>query len=646
MLKEEERNIRMVSSFGAAETVNDTRIPDLGIIDDSIDLSFDVDIEEDYENCVDLLWNANPDIYHILRSAPDIDTARNALFSFLEQVERDLLFEDHDLHALEMATIRECLRVLKNVIGPINESRTGVSAMQGLWRLAHEDPRELEDIISKAFLFEFIYLFRGISGKSNIYSESSPHETIPAFLNLKGRKAAMARTEILDALSAQLNDYMSRYPSGLEQDVIERHRVNRNRILRYFKGSESDWRDYTWHLDHIIHDLGTLEDLIEITPEQAEAVEKASEYHVPFGITPYYLSLMDPDISLGFDHAVRAQVIPPLDYVNQMVAHRMDRGTVFDFMGENDTSPVDLVTRRYPGIAILKPFNTCAQICVYCQRNWEIDDVMTPGALASRERIDTALEWFDYHKGIGEVLVTGGDPCVMEDQDLRYILSSLSEKEHITRIRIGTRTPVVLPMRWTDRLVNILAEFHEPGKREIAVVVHFEHSYEITPDVLIAIRKIREKGISVYNQEVFTFENSRRFESVKLRRDLKLIGVDPYYTFNMKGKGELRSFMVPIARLLQERKEEARLMPGLDRTDEPVFNVPRLGKNHLRAWQDHEVIMIKPDGTRVYEFHPWEKNIDPVPPYYYTDVPLYGYLKNLADKGEDIRAYRTIWYYF
>ena len=153
-------------------------------------------------------------------------------------------------------------------------------------------------------------------------------------------------------------------------------------------------------------------------------------------------------------------------------------------------------------------------------------------------------------------------------------------------------------------------------------------------------------GVSVYNQQVFTFENSRRFETVALRRALRLIGVDPYYTFITKGKEETDYYRVPIARILQERKEEARLFPGLDRTDEPVFNVPRLGKNHLRSWQDHRLIMILPDGRRVYEFHPWEKYITPIPPYNYTDVSIYAYLKRLDEIGEDLSEYSSIWYYY
>jgi lysine 2,3-aminomutase len=203
-----------------------------------------------------------------------------------------------------------------------------------------------------------------------------------------------------------------------------------------------------------------------------------------------------------------------------------------------------------------------------------------------------------------------------------------------------------MPMRITDELVNMIGAFHNPPRLEIALVTHFEHSYEITPDSLEAVQRLRQAGISVYNQQVYTIENSRRFELAKLRRDLKSIGIDPYYTFNMKGKEETAGYMVPIARILQERKEETRLLPGLDRTDEPIFNLPKLGKNYLRSALDRRLVMILPDGSRVYEFHPWEKNLAAMPPYNYVDVPIHEYLMELVNRGENIQDYRTIWYYY
>lgn len=603
--------------------------------------------EVNYEAYLDHLWKANSEIFNILKNAPDLETLRDQMFSYLEKAERAIFDVDNDLHILEKATVRECIRVFKSIIGPVNEFRTGVSALDCLWKLARGKQEDLEQEVSVGFLMEFINLFRGVAGKSNIYLETGEvRKSIPDFLKLKGREAAEVRTEILDDMGSTVHKYFMKYPSGIDEDIVGWRKENRKRILRYFGGTPGDWEDYRWHLKNVIKTVDPLLDLIELTVEQQEAIKKASGHNIPFGITPYYLSLMDRKLSIGYDHAVRAQVIPPLDYVDKMVENRSQRSIMFDFMGEHDTSPCELITRRYPLIAILKPFNTCAQICVYCQRNWEIDEVLDPNALSPWEVIKESLDWFDQHRSVGDVLITGGDPLVMNDKTLEKIIGELASKKHIYRIRIGTRTPVVLPQRWTDELADLIGRFHEPGRREIAVVTHFEHSYEITPESMEAVQKIRRKGIGVYNQEVYTIENSRRFESAKLRMDLRSIGVDPYYTFNMKGKEETRRYMVPIARILQERKEEARLLPGLDRTDEPVFNVPKLGKNHLRAWQDHRLVMIRPDGSRVYEFHPWEKNITPIPPYNYIDVPIYDYLEELAARGENIRDYHTIWFYY
>jgi len=626
-------------------TLLQTRIIDDVFTDavDSVKPRFEVDIDA----YVNRLWEANPEIFGLLKKADSLEDARDQLYTYLEKAERKIFQVDNDLHILEKSTVREAIRVFKSIIGPVNEYRTGVSALNFLFNLSKGKVEEVKHEISAGFLLEFINLFRGVDGRSNIYFESKQAKKgIPDFLQMEGRKASEARTEILNELSSNMKKYLRKYPSGLEEEVVTWRKANQKRIMKYFAATEKDWNDYQWHLKHVIKDAKPLFDLIELTEEQRQAITLASKNKVPFGITPYYLSLMDNKLNIGYDHAIRAQVIPPLDYVEKMVENRENRGLQFDFMGEHDTSPVDLVTRRYPGIAILKPYNTCAQICVYCQRNWEIDQVLDPNALAKREQVSSALEWMDENPAVGDVLITGGDPLVMRDEALKAILEEVTAKKHVYRVRIGSRTPVVLPQRLTQKTVDMLASFQSFGKRQISIITHFEHSYEITPEAMEAIKRLRKAGMMVYNQEVFTVENSRRFESVKLRLDLKSIGVDPYYTFNMKGKEETRKYMVPIARILQERKEEARLLPGLDRTDEPVFNVPKLGKNQLMAWQDHRLVMILPNGARVYEFHPWEKNIQPIPPYNYVDVPIYDYLEELAARGENIRDYRNIWFYY
>ncbi len=605
-------------------------------------------VEQIFETDLPEFWLANPDIYELLKKSDDIEEARQALYDYLNACENKVFDVDNDLHILEKANIRESVRAFKSIIAQINEKRTGTSAISYLYMLAHGMHPENIPELSKGFISEFSHLFRAVIGLTAIYSESGKPEkrSIPRFISRDGREAALLRSAFLDKLASRAEERIAHYKSGLEPEIISKRQENRNRILEYFGGNESEWQDHKWHLKHIYVGGEALGNLIDLTEDEKRAIQIAEEYRIPFGITPYYISLMDKESDRKYDHAVRAQVIPPLSYVESFAHSKQERGMRFDFMGEHDTSPVDLVTRRYPEVLILKPYNSCSQICVYCQRNWEIEKVMDPKAVCKPETIDRAIEWIKSHKSIRDVLVTGGDPFVLTDAKLRRIFDQIADIDHVNRIRIGSRMPVVIPFRITDELCDMLERYVQPGKREVCVVTHFEHPYEVTPEAAQAVLKLRKRGISVYNQQVFTFENSRRFETVALRRSLRLIGVDPYYTFITKGKEETDYYRVPLARILQERKEEARLFPGLDRTDEPVFNVPRLGKNHLRSWQDHRLIMILPDGRRVYEFHPWEKFVTPVPPYNYTDVSIHDYLQRLEEIGEDITEYRTIWYYY
>jgi lysine 2,3-aminomutase len=439
---------------------------------------------------------------------------------------------------------------------------------------------------------------------------------------------------------------MARYSSGLSPESLDRRARREEAVAGALGGSREDFEDWRWQVRHVLADATTLSRAMRLLPEEREAIEPLADYRIPFGVTPYYASLMDDDPEAGRDRALRAQVLPPKDYVDEMIARRGQRHCAFDFMLERNTSPTDLVTQRYPAIAILKPFNTCPQICVYCQRNWEIDQPMAPGALASPQVLDEAIGWIREHPSIREVLVTGGDPLGLPDGPLMEILGKVAAIPHVDLIRIGTRTPVTLPMRITEALAAGLGSLREPGRREVCVVTHVQHPYEVTPRMVRAVDRLRRQGIPVFNQMVFTLFVSRRFEASALRMLLRRIGIEPYYTFLPKGKEELADYRVPIARLMQEQAEEARLLPGSRRTDEAVYNVPSLGKNYLRAMQHRDLLSILPDGSRVYSFHPWEMGIAPSEPYIGRDVPLLDYLERLRGIGEDPGDYESLWYYY
>lgn len=584
----------------------------------------------------------HPIIYHLLREAEDHTTARHYLQAYLHELQRMMARSSLRKQPLEWVVQEQGIDTFLNLISVRSERLTRFSLVRLLWKIANGRQDRLPKDLNDGFFEEIVHLLLAIQGESGIYDR----ESYPEFTRFHGRKASLLRSEQLERIGQKALGQMQQYPSGMENRVRKRREGNRRRILQVLKGGEKEWNDYSWHLRHVIRSAQALEKLVRLTPDEKSGIDAAARAGVPFGITPYYVSLMDRDTDRRNDHAVRAQVIPPGDMVRTLMRHRGDPGHSLDFMMEKDTSPVDLVTRRYPMIAILKPYNTCSQICVYCQRNWEITDVLAPNALASPSQIQTAVDWIRRHRAIREILVTGGDPLVMGDRRVVGILESLSRIGHIERIRIGSRIPVVLPMRITDSLADAIAQFHVPGRREIALVTHFIHPYEITPESMEAVQRFRRRGMSVYNQAVFTIENSRRFEQAALRRLLKLIGVDPYYTFNTKGKEETKRYRVPLVRLQQEIKEEARLLPGLLRTDEPVYNVPRLGKNYLRAQQHHRLLGILPSGKRVYEFHPWEKNLALADTYIDEDVSIHDYLQELKARGENPEDYKTIWYYY
>lgn len=594
------------------------------------------------DELVEVLWESNPQIYNILRRSEDLHVTRDKLSRYLNNVDAALFsVYSHrhfkNMNILEKKNARDCIRVLKTIIRTENEKQVRFSALKMLSKMAKVS--RVPKKVNKGFIFEFIYLFRGVNGRSGLYSAKE----VPSFLKLTGKDAALERMKFLDDYAGRMEPFFEKYRTGLETDLTHRRSMLKELILQHFGADEGDWSDYHWHLKHIISDISTLQSIVKLDQDEQKGLKLADKYHIPFQITPYYLSLFDSENLKQFDQSIRAQVLPSANYCKNFYESKQ-KNISMDFMEEESTSPIEGITRRYPRILILKPYKSCPQICVYCQRNWELETI--DNSEITRDVITKSIDWVADNPHISEVLVTGGDPLTLNDSYLDWLLGKISDIEHIERIRIGTRTLVTLPFRFTDRLLDVFSKYHRLGEQELCVMTHFQHPTEITPDVLEVVSNIKKQGINIYNQQVFTYYNSKKFESCLLRKTMKKSGIDPYYTFNTKGKDETIDYRVPISRIEQERKEEARLLPGLERTDEPVFNVPRLGKSHLRAWQDHEVIMILPNGSRVYRFYPWESNLELVEPYNYLDVSIYDYLERLYLDGEDIDEYSSILYYF
>lgn len=532
--------------------------------------------------------------------------------------------------------VRDCARALRSMLSERAEGLAGFRMSEALYDVATNHARP---DLGPAFFADVGRILEGVLGQV-------PEPMVLASPDPDAQDGEALACE-LDGLWSVAQSWMDRYEDGLGAEAVARREARRDRILSFFGATEADWSSWEWQVSHLLTSAKDVARAAVITEREWTGMREAEAHGMPFGLTPYYASLLD-DTEVGKrDRAVRAQVLPPPSVAQAWGATMACQGAVaMDFMEEGSTSPVPLVTRRYPAVAVLKPFLACPQVCAYCQRNWEIEGPMAPSARATWEEIETALRWVEQHTAIRELLITGGDPLGLPDSDIERILRRVDTIGHLDVIRIGTRTPVSVPMRITNQIADLLAELRRPGSREVIVVTHIQHPYEVTPELLRAVSRLRARSIAVFNQMVYTFHVSRRFEAARLRMLLRAVGVDPYYTFVPKGKSELDEYRTPLSRLLQERKEEARLLPGTRRTDEAVYNLPRLGKSHIEAAQHRDLIAILPSGARVYEFHPWEKNIRPRAPYIGVDVPILDYLARLHAVGEDPADYETIWYYF
>ena len=252
----------------------------------------------------------------------------------------------------------------------------------------------------------------------------------------------------------------------------------------------------------------------------------------PFVTTSYYLSLAKP----SYDDPIMKQLCPSLDELKQ------DQGLLEDPLDEERASPVPGLVHRYPDRVLLILTNRCYMNCRHCTRKRIWQD--SRYNVRSQAELDKIIDYLKSHQEIRDVIVSGGDPLTLSDGFLDNILEKLSEVPHIEIIRLGTRTPVVFPMRITPKLVAILKRY-----RPLWLNTQFNHAQEITPESASAIRMILEAGIPVNNQTVLLKGiNDQPAVMTKLCHALLKIGVRPYYLFHCDPVAGVSHFRTSISK--------------------------------------------------------------------------------------------------
>ncbi len=313
-------------------------------------------------------------------------------------------------------------------------------------------------------------------------------------------------------------------------DDLEEEPPGKTAIARYrFFGDIQDnvWNDWKWQFRHRITRVKQLAQFIPLSTEE-QAQLKLVTMRYPLSVTPYYLSLINPDEP---DDPIKKQAIPS--------AMEMTMGSmgVEDPLDEKKDTVVPGLVHRYPDRVLLVLTNICPVLCRHCTRKREWRN---GGWVRSRAEVKAMLDYISQHKAVRDIIISGGDPLTLSTRHLEDILSRIREIKHVEIIRIGTRFPVVLPQRIDNELCTMLAK-HGP----IWLNTHFNHVREITPEAAEACDRLLRSGVPVNNQSVLLRGINDSVEiQTELCHGLLKIKVRPYYLFQcdeVQGTEHLRT---------------------------------------------------------------------------------------------------------
>lgn len=305
---------------------------------------------------------------------------------------------------------------------------------------------------------------------------------------------------------------------------------SRRKIL-FPEVTDEQWNDWKWQVKNRIETLDQLKKYISLTPEEEEGVKK-SLATLRMAITPYYISLINPD---NPDCPVRKQAIPTGSETHQAAADLLDP------LHEDEDSPVPGLTHRYPDRVLLLITDMCSMYCRHCTRRrfaGQKDDE------SPVDNIQKAIDYIARTPQVRDVLLSGGDALMVSDAKLESIIQRLRAIPHVEIIRIGSRTPVVCPQRITDKLVDMLKQYHP-----IWLNTHFNHPDEITPEAAEACAKLANAGIPLGNQSVLLRGVNDCVNIMKrLVHMLVKMRVRPYYIYQCDLSMGLEHFRTPVSK--------------------------------------------------------------------------------------------------
>ncbi len=362
----------------------------------------------------------------------------------------------------------------------------------------------------------------------------------------------------------------------------------KSKIASINNGVLEDWGDYKWQLAHSIRDIKSFELLTDIRFGEFERIRLEKTLRkFPLAITPYYASLID--ISNYTNDPIYKQSFPDIRELDVM------ENDMRDPLSEDEDSPVMGVTHRYPDRVLLNVTSTCSMYCRHCTRKRKVGD---KDRFLNKTQLRESIRYISDTREVRDVLISGGDPLMLSDDLIGWVLEKLSLVPHVEVIRIGTRMPVVLPYRITDELVGILSKY-----KNLWINTHFNHPRELSGTARRALAKLADAGIPLGNQTVLLAGvNDCPRIMKKLMHVLVQNRVRPYYMYQCDMSEGLSHFRTPVGKGMEIMEHMVGHTSG--------FAVPRYvidapgggGKipvmpEYLISWSTNKVILRNYEGV-------------------------------------------------
>jgi len=292
---------------------------------------------------------------------------------------------------------------------------------------------------------------------------------------------------------------------------------------------KAEWQD---QLKNFVNTIDRLEQYVDLTAEERKVLEQNT---TTWGTTPYFANLMDRD---DLNCPIRKQVIP--SSLEQENVFGMEDYLIWEENRATDEVRPDSIARQYKDRVAFTVTQTCGIYCRHCFRK----ELVVDGDLQLDFNVDEGLDWIAAHPEVRDVLITGGDPLLLPDDKIAYIIDRLRQIPHLEMIRIGSRVPIVLPSRITENLQKILGQYH---KVPIWINTQCNHAKELTEDTARAVFDLMRCGVNVGNQAVLLKGINDDVESFRdLHQKLLTVRIRPYYVFYCEAAPGIDHFRTPV----------------------------------------------------------------------------------------------------